>query len=174
MRAIAAVDEHWGIGRDGKLLIRIPADQRNFKQETMGCPVILGRKTLQTFPQGMPLTGRKNLILTRNPGFAVRSEDAVIVHDEAELDAAIAALAAEGIPEANCWVIGGESIYRMLLPRCSEALISRIERTYDADAFFPNLEDNPDWEMVWEGEEQVYFDTTWHLERWTRKNSTKN
>lgn len=174
MRAIAAVDEHWGIGRDGRLLIRIPADQRNFKEETMGYPVILGRKTLQTFPQGMPLAGRKNLILTRNPEFTARGDDAVIVHDEAELDAAIGALAGDGVSEADCWVIGGESIYRLLLPRCTEALISRIERTYDADAFFPNLAEDPDWEMTWEGEEQVYFDTTWHLERWTRKSSTRS
>ena len=174
MRAIAAVDEHWGIGRDGKLLIRIPADQRNFKEETMGCPVILGRKTLQTFPQGMPLAGRTNLILTRNPDFKSRGEEVFIVHSEEEL---LETLRSLGIPTntdpiGSAWVIGGESIYRLLLPYCTEALLSRIERTYDADAFFPNLAEAPDWELTWEGEEQVYFDTTWHLERWVRKSGT--
>lgn len=167
MKAIVAVDEHWGIGRDGRLLIRIPADQKNFKEETTGGVVILGRKTLQTFPGGAPLKERTNVILTRNPEFTVRDPAAVIVHDEAELDAALA-----GYEEERIWVIGGESIYRLLLPRCTEAVVSRIERTYQADAFFPDLSADPDWEMVFEGEEQVYFDTTWHLERWMRKSAS--
>ena len=171
MKAIVAVDENWGIGHEGRLLIRIPADQKNFREKTMGGAVILGRKTLETFPQGVPLAGRTNIILTRNPDFSVRGENAVIVHDEEQLDEALDALAAEGISEENLWVIGGESVYRLLLPRCSEAIVSRIERTYQADAFFPDLEKDPDWELSWEGEEQVYFDTTWHLEQWTRKSS---
>ena len=169
MKAIAAVDEHWGIGRDGRLLIRIPADQKNFRQETTGGVVILGRKTLETFPQGLPLVGRTNVILTRNPSFTVRAGEQTevnIAHDEKELPQLLSPYDPEQV-----WVIGGESIYRLLLPMCTEALITRIDRTYQADAFFPDLEEDADWTKVWESEEQVYFDTTWHFERWMRKNS---
>ncbi|MCR5675176.1 MAG: dihydrofolate reductase [Lachnospiraceae bacterium] len=169
MKTIAAVDEKWGIGRDGRLLIRIPADQKNFREETMGGTVILGRKTLQTFPKGMPLPGRTNIILTRNPDFTVPAENAVIVHSEEELLEAVGPLDPD-----NVWVIGGESVYRALLPQCSEAVITRIDRTYEADAFFPDLERDPDWEKTEESEEQVYFDTTYRFERWMRKSSIRN
>ncbi len=166
MRAIAAVDENWGIGREGHLLIRIPGDQRNFRELTMGGAVILGRKTLQTFPQGAPLKGRTNIILTRNPEFTVRGDNAVIVHGEEELDAAL-----EGFAREDIWVIGGESVYRMLLPRCDEAILTRIERSYVADAWFPKLSEDPDWRLVSESEEQVCFDTTYRFETWRRQNA---
>ncbi len=169
MRAIAAVDEAWGIGRDGRLLIRIPADQKQFREKTGGGVVILGRKTLQTFPKGEPLTDRVNVILTRNPEFAVKGENAVVVHNEQELDEALRPYAQDDV-----WVIGGESVYRLLLPKCTEAIITKIERRYEADAFFPDLSAAPAWRLAEEGEEQVYFDTTWHLERWTRITSTGN
>ena len=169
MRAIVAVDEGWGIGRDGKLLLRIPADQRQFREKTTGGVVILGRKTLQTFPKGEPLKERTNVILSRNPAFTAAGDNAFVAHDEQELEELL-----KPYDPDNVWVIGGESIYRLLLPKCTEAIVTRFERRYEADAYFPDLSIDPAWKLTWESEEQVYFDTTWHLETWTRTSSTGN
>ncbi len=170
MKAIVAVDENWGIGREGRLLIRIPADQKNFKELTMGDAVILGRKTMDTFPGKRPLEGRTNIIFSRNPDYSVQGDNAVVVHDEAELDRVLAEC---GGPD-DAWVIGGESIYKLLLPRCDRAIVTMIDRRYDADAFFPDLSADPEWELESESDEQVYFDTTYRYQTWTRKSTTGN
>ena len=88
MNLIAAVDKNWAIGRKGRLLVSIPNDQKHFREETIGKVVVLGRKTLETFPQGMPLAGRTNIILSRNPSFQVKG--AQVVHSLEELKQALA------------------------------------------------------------------------------------
>ena len=140
MNLIAAVDENWAIGRDGDQLVYIPEDLRRFQALTMGHPVILGRKTLATFPGGRPLKGRRNLVLSRNPDF--RPEGAEVFPD---LDALLAAA-----PE-DAFVIGGESVYRALLPRCSTAYITRILAAFPADRHLPDLDADPAWVPVEEG-----------------------
>lgn len=138
MELVVAVDRNWAIGRRGELLYRIPADLKHFKALTLGHPVILGRKTLETFPGGRPLPGRANLILSRNPDFTV--EGATVYPD---LDALIAAA-----PE-DAFVIGGESVYRALLDRCGTAHVTKIDSAAPAaDAFFPDLDADPEWEAV--------------------------
>ena len=132
LQAIVAVDEHWGIGKNGALLIRISADLKRFKALTMGHPVILGRKTLSTFPGGKPLPGRRNLVLSHDPGFA--PEGVEVFHD---LDSLLAAAPAESV------VIGGESVYKALLPQCHRVYVTKIFKCYDADAHFPDLD--ADW-----------------------------
>ena len=135
MELIVAVDRNWAIGRGGDQLVYLPADLKRFKALTTGRTVILGRKTLATFPGGRPLKGRRNLILSRTPGFA--PEGAEVFPD---LGALLAAA-----PEDAC-VIGGESVYRALLPRCSRARVTKIDAAYPgADAFFPNLDGDPAW-----------------------------
>lgn len=134
MKAIVAVDEHWGIGRDGKLLCPLSADLRRFKALTMGHPVILGRKTLSTFPGGRPLPGRRNLILSRDPGFQAAGAE-LFPGREALLAAA---------PDDSV-VIGGESVYKMLLDVCDTVWVTKIFRTFDADAWFPDLDADPAW-----------------------------
>ena len=133
MNMIAAVDRNWAIGRKGRLLVSIPNDLKHFREETMGKVVVLGRKTLQTFPQAMPLSGRTNIILSRNPSFFVKG--AQVVHSLDELK-----LALEPFPSKDIYCIGGESIYRQLLPWCDTAHITRIDHGYEADAYFPNLD----------------------------------
>ena len=130
MNMIAAVDRNWAIGRKGRLLVSIPNDLKHFREETMGKVVVLGRKTLQTFPQAMPLSGRTNIILSRNPSFFVKG--AQVVHSLDELK-----LALEPFPSKDIYCIGGESIYRQLLPWCDTAHITRIDHGYEADAYFP-------------------------------------
>jgi len=135
MQAIAAVDERWAIGKDGGLLCHISADLRRFKELTLGHPVILGRKTLATFPGGRPLPGRRNLVLSRSPAFTV--EGAEVFHT-------LEALLAQA--PADSFVIGGESVYHSLLDACDQVYVTKIMSTFPADAFFPNLDANPDWE----------------------------
>lgn len=140
MRAIAAVDQNWGIGKDGGLLCPIRADLRRFKALTVGHTVILGRKTLATFPGGRPLAGRRNLILSRDPAFQAEGAEVCRCLED------LLALAPE-----DSFVIGGESVYRALLPCCDLAYITRIRESFPADAWFPDLDADPAWE-VWETE----------------------
>lgn len=162
MNVIAAVDENWAIGNRNELLVRIPADHKFFREETTGKVVILGRKTLQTFPGGLPLKNRENLILSANEDYQVK--DAQVFHSIEELLAKLKDYDSEDV-----YVIGGESIYRQLLPYCDTAHITKIDRAYEADAFFPNLEEDPEWELTGESDEQVYFDIIYHFQKYERK-----
>jgi len=134
MELIVAVDRNWAIGNRGDQLFYIPADLKRFQALTTGHPVILGRKTLATFPGGRPLKGRTNLILSRNPDFC--PEGAAVYPDLKSLLAAA--------PE-DSFVIGGESVYRALLPHCRAAHVTRVDAVFEADTWFPNLDANPDW-----------------------------
>ena len=141
MKVIAAVDENWAIGRNGDQLIYISEDLKHFKALTTGHPVILGRKTLATLPGGRPLRGRRNLIRSRNPGFAP---------PEAEVFSSLEELLAAAPQDA--FVIGGASVYQALLDRCDTACITRIEAAFPgADCWFPNLDERPEWKIAEEG-----------------------
>ena len=136
MNLIVAVDKNWAIGKDGDQLIYLSEDLKRFKTLTLGHPVILGRKTLSTFPGGRPLKGRPNLILSATPGYRVEGAE-VFPNLEALLSSA---------PE-DAFVIGGESVYRALLPYCKTAYITKINAAFPADRFFPNLDEDPDWSL---------------------------
>ena len=143
MNVIVAVDRNWAIGRDGDQLIYLPEDLKRFKALTTGHPVVLGRKTLATFPGGRPLKGRRNLILSRDPAFA--PEGAEVFRD---LETLLAAA-----PE-DSFVIGGASVYAALLDRCDTAYVTKIEQSFPgADCFFPDLDARPDWCVEEEGPE---------------------
>ena len=162
MNVIAAVDENWAIGNRNELLVRIPADHKFFREETTGKVVILGRKTLQTFPGGLPLKNRENLILSGNENFKVK--DAEVFNSIEELLERLKDYDTEDV-----YVIGGESVYRQLLPYCDTAHITKIDRAYEADAFFPNLEEDPEWELTGESDEKTYFDITYHFQKYERR-----
>ena len=137
MYAIAAVDQNWAIGRDGDQFVYLPEDLKRFKALTTGHPVILGRKTLATFPGGRPLPGRRNLILSRDPAFSPPG---------AEVFPSLEALLAAA-PE-DAFVIGGASVYAALLPHCHTAYITRLEAAWPADAWFPALDADPAWSVA--------------------------
>lgn len=162
MNAIVAVDNNWAIGCKNSLLVRIPADHKNFRQETTGKVVVLGRKTLETFPQGMPLPNRTNIILSTNPDYQVK--DAVVVHSKEELEAELKKYDTEDI-----YIIGGESVYRMMLPACDVVHVTKIDHDYEADAYFPNLDKDDAWEITAESEEQTYFDLPYYFVKYERK-----
>lgn len=162
MNAIVAVDNNWAIGCKNKLLVRIPADHKNFRQETTGKVVVLGRKTLETFPQGMPLPNRTNIILSTNPDYKVK--DAVVVHNKKELMEELANYSSEDI-----YIIGGESVYRMMLSECDVVHVTKIDHVYEADAYFPNLDVDEAWEITADSEEQTYFDLPYRFLKYERR-----
>ena len=158
MNLIAAVDENWAIGNKNQLLVRIPADQKFFRETTTGKVVVMGRKTLESFPNGLPLKNRTNIVLTHDPDYRVK--DAVVVHSMEELHEELAKYASEDI-----YVIGGETVYRQLLDECDVAHITKISFAYDADAYFPNLDEMPEWRIAADSEEQTYFDLEYFFYR---------
>lgn len=139
MNLIVNVTENWGIGCGNRLLVSISADLRRFRELTTGRTVILGRKTLETFPGGRPLKNRRNLVLSGDPG--LRIEGAEVVHSLEELRKAVA-------PDEPLSVIGGASVYELLLPYCAEALVTKTLLTPEADRFFPDLDALPNWHAV--------------------------
>lgn len=145
MNVIVAVDQNWAIGKEGDLLFHLRGDMKRFRQMTTGKTVLLGRKTLESFPGEKPLPNRRNVVLTsrtqEQPGIE-------IVHTMEEL-----AAAASSEPEDDVFVIGGGSVYAALLSRCRRAYITRVEAIdAGADTFFPNLDKLPGWEIEQTGE----------------------
>lgn len=161
MNLIVAADRNWGIGNKGQLLVRIPADQQLFREETMGKVVVMGRKTLESLPGRQPLHGRTNVVLTGDPGFRVKN--AVVVHS---LEEALSYL--EDVPSEDIYVIGGESIYRQFLPYCHTAHVTWIDYAYEADTWFPDLDREPGWKLALESEEQTYFDLCYEFRMYVR------
>lgn len=140
MCAIVAVCDDWGIGRDGRLLVRNKADMRIFKHMTEGNTVIMGRRTLESLPGGKPLANRRNIVLTREA--ALDGADGIeVAHCVSDLFGMLS-------PSETAYVIGGGAVYRELLPLCSCAIVTRNHCVRDADTFFPNLDANGEWEGV--------------------------
>ena len=160
MNLIVAVDKNWAIGKDNKLLVSIPADMKFFRETTKGNIVVMGRKTLESFPQGQPLQNRVNIVISRNKDYKVKG--AVVVHSIEE------AIEEAKKYEGDVYVIGGESIYRAMLPYCQTALVTKIDHAYTADTYFPNLDQDPEWELKGETEEQTYFDLEYVFRRYER------
>lgn len=128
---IVAIDRNGAIGRGGDLLFHIPADLRRFKQLTMGSPIIMGRKTFESFPKG-PLPGRRNIVVTRNPDYSRPG-----IETAPSLEAAMA-LAADA---PDVYILGGGEIYRQALPLANRLDITQIDAAVaDADTFFPPID----------------------------------
>ena len=163
MKAIVAVDSNWGIGYKGKLLVSIPADQRdNFRAKTLEKTIIYGRKTLETFPQQIVLPKRRNIILSTKPDYTVRNAE--VAHSKEE-----ALKLVENENTDDVFIIGGATVYKEFLDVCDTAIVTFIDKEYQADAYFPNLDKDPEWELAEESEEQVYFDITYTYRTYVRK-----
>lgn len=160
MKIIVAVDKNWAIGKNNKMMWSIPADMKFFRETTKGNIVIMGRKTLESFPQGQPLKNRVNIVITQNKDYKMK--DAVVVHSVEE------ALKESEKYEGETFVIGGESIYRAMLPYCDTALVTKIDYAYEADTWFPNLDEDEGWEMTEEGEEQTCFNLEFAFTKYER------
>ena len=154
-------DKNWAIGKDNKLLVSIPADMKMFRQETTGKVVVMGRKTLESFPNGLPLKNRTNIVLTGNKNYKVK--DAIIVHTIEELLEEI-----KKYPSEEVYCIGGDSVYKQLLPYCDTAHVTKIDFGYEADSYFPNLDGMPEWKITAESDEQTYFDLEYSFVKYER------
>ncbi len=161
MNLIAAVDENWAIGNKNQLLVRIPADQKFFRETTTGKVVVMGRKTLESFPNGLPLKNRTNIVLTRDKNYKVK--DAIVLHSLEDLKEEL-----KKYPSEDIYVIGGETIYRQLLDECDVAHITKINFAYDADAYFPNLDEMPEWKITADSDEQTYFDLEYYFYKYEK------
>lgn len=163
MKAIVAVDSNWAIGNKGKLLVSIPADQKdNFRAKTLNKTIIYGRKTLETFPQQIVLPKRRNIILSTKLDYTVRNAE--VAHSKEE-----ALRLVENENSDDVFIIGGATVYKDFLDVCDTAIVTFIDKEYEADAYFPNLDKDPDWELADESEEQVYFDITYTYRTYVRK-----
>ena len=162
MNIIVAADKNWAIGKDNKLLVSIPADMKMFREETSGKVVVMGRKTLESFPNGLPLKNRTNIVITKNKDYAAKG--AIVVHSIEEALEEIKAY-----PEEQIYIIGGEQIYRQFLPYCDRAYITKIDYHYEADTHFPNLDEDPEWEMTHISDEQTYYDLEYYFTIYQKK-----
>ena len=162
MNLIVAADKNWGIGKDNKLLVSIPSDMKFFRQETMGKVVVMGRKTLESFPNGLPLKNRTNVVLTSDKNYQVK--DAVIVHS---IDEVLEEL--KKYDDDEIYVIGGGNVYVELLPYCDVAHVTKIDFAFEADTHFPNLDEDSEWEITAASDEQTYFDLEYTFVKYERK-----
>lgn len=139
MKMIVAVDRNWGIGKNGDLLVHIPEDMNFFKRKTTGNVVVMGRKTFESFPGKKALPDRVNLVLTRNADWT--GEGAQTVSGRSELEEKL-----EQYKEQEVYIIGGGQIYREYLQDCDQIFVTHIDGDYQADTWFPNLEEEPGFE----------------------------
>lgn len=146
MDIIVCIDKNNGIGKDGGLLFRIPEDMAYFRRMTVNKTVIMGRKTLESLPGGRPLENRRNIVLTRNRDRVPDGADAVSSIDELK----------RVIGSDKAFVIGGESIYAMLLDYCERAYVTEVEVCGNADCFFPDIRSMPNWRLAEQGEEREH------------------
>lgn len=125
------------IGRDGTLPWHLPEDLAFFKRTTSGHPIVMGRTTYDSI--GRPLPKRRNVVLTRNPGWSAPGVE--VIHQPAEIDRM-------GL-EGRVFVIGGAEVYAAFLPRIDEILVSRLKDRHPGDTFFPPFEEDfPETELI--------------------------
>lgn len=143
MRAIVAVSNNWGIGKNNKLLFHIKEDMQRFKELTTGHVCIMGRKTFESFPFKKPLPNRTNVVLTHDTNYKSEYDNVIIVHTMDELKELI-----KMYPSEEVYLIGGDSLYNALIDYCSTAYVTYVDKEMDADAYFPNLHKKRDWWMM--------------------------
>lgn len=161
MNLIVNVSENWAIGKENGLLFHISADMKFFKEHTIGNTIVMGRKTLESLPHSKPLPNRKNIVLTTNKEY---KPDGVTVYNS------IDEFLNNTTDTENIYVIGGESMYRELLPYCNTAYVTKVQATVsDADAFMVNLDKNPDWVVADTSEDFTDKDLHFNFVTYKRK-----
>lgn len=143
MKLILAADENWAIGNKGDLLCHLSGDLKYFKERTLGKTVVMGRKTLESLPGSKPLPKRRNIVLTTDTSYV--AEGAEIVHSEEELNELL-----KDTDTDEVMIIGGGKVYRDFLPECDTCYITKIYKAFEADTYFVNLDENPDYEITWQ------------------------
>ncbi len=162
MNMILSADRNWGIGLKNNLLVRIPEDMKFFRGETTGKVIVMGRKTLETFPNGQPLPNRTNLVLSANTGYHVKG--AQVFHTMEDILKEL-----EKYPTEDVYIVGGGSVYRQFLPYCDVIHVTKIAYAYDADTYFPNLDEMPEWRITGVSGEKTYYDLEFEFVKYERR-----
>ncbi len=152
MKAIVCVDQKWGIGKEGDLLFSLPQDMKFFRENTREKVVVMGGKTLRSFPNQKPLPKRVNIVLTRRED----RDDCVICKDFESLLKTLKNYSLDDV-----FIIGGGSFYEMMLPYCAEALVTKVNADGNATVFFPNLDNREEWALV--DESQTIIDNGYEI-----------
>lgn len=143
MKVILHADKEWGIGKGNDLMFHLPTDMKFFREMTTGKVVVMGRKTLSSFPGGKPLKNRTNIVMSRTKSdFIGNSKDIVIVHSLKQLLAEV-----KRYPSEDVYIIGGASIYHKLIPYCTEAYVTRVDAIGHADKFVQNFDTNKNFKL---------------------------
>ena len=166
MNIIVAVDKNWAIGFENKLLNSIPEDMKFFRETTTGKVVVMGRKTLESFPNKRPLKNRTNIVITSQKDYQV--DGAVVLHSVEEALDYLKQFKSEDI-----YVIGGASIYEQMLPYCDVAHVTVMDYAYQADTWFPNLDKMEEFVVAADSEEKTYFDLEYCFKMYVRKSKLK-
>lgn len=161
MKAIVVVDENWGIGKDGGLLVHLSGDLKYYKSKTYGKTVVIGRKTLESFPGAKPLPGRKNLVLTRNTEY--KPDGCQVFNSKEQLMEYL------GSDTEEVYVSGGENIYRQFLEDCDRFYVTKIYDSFPADRSFPNLDLRDDIGITWKSDMQEENGIRYQFFEYTRK-----
>ena len=160
MNAIVAVDRNWGIGRENNLLVHLSGDLKYYKEKTIGNVIIIGRKTLESFPGGRPLPGRTNIVLSTDLDYA--PEGCVMCRCKEDVLQAVA----DHDPD-RVFVCGGESVYRMFMEDCSAFYVTKIDAAFEADTFFPDL-DALGYHVDWASEDREENGYHYRFERYVK------
>ena len=147
MKTIVVVDNNWGIGKDGDLLVHLSGDLKYFKEKTLGKVVVMGRTTFESLPGRKPLKDRVNIVLSRNPDF--QPADCIKCRSMGDLFKVL-----ESYDMEDVFIIGGEEIYKQFGPYCSGHLVTKIHAVFDADKFFEDLDKRSDLALVAESDIQ--------------------
>ena len=171
MYAIVSVDQNWGIGWEGNLLKRVPEDMAYFKTMTIGHMVIMGRETMESLPRQEPLRERINLVLSRRLSETVHG-----FHVCPSLDELFRELARQEETHGTLkkFVIGGEAVYKCLLPYCDTAYVTKFFQKYEADRFFPNLDEDPAWYLSQTGNKRCYEDLVFRWDVYRKQKVIQN
>lgn len=141
MDMIVAADQNWGIGKENDLLAKLPEDMKFFRKKTMGSVLIMGKRTLESFPGGKPLPGRIHLVLTRNQDFSM--EGVIVCHNISEVFEKL-----KEYEDKEVFVAGGASVYKQFLTYCKKAYVTRIQSEFEADTYISNLDEDKNWELT--------------------------
>ena len=158
---IAALGRNNEIGRGNDLVFHFHKDMKFFRETTTGNVVVMGKNTLNSFPNGLPLKNRVNIVMTTNRSFDGKGAEVVYSLDEVLEEV-------KKYDSDRVYVIGGASVYEQLLEYCDTAYVTYIDYAYEADRYFPNLDKTEEWKLEEESEEQTYFDVEYYFRKYTR------
>lgn len=164
MNSIVVVDKNWAIGKDGRLLVHLPGDLKYYKEKTIGNHIIVGRKTLESFPGGKPLPGRSNIVLTRDEKY--RKEGCIICHSVQDVMDTVA-----GIDDKSIFVAGGAEIYREFFDLCDTFFVTKIYDEFEADRYFLDLDNDKGFSIEWQSEIREEKGVQYRFLKYVRNNN---